>query len=209
MPEGVPLSVVDAEKPVTLKGVTRGEGGKKMAIVEYTATADGEKHHVELHPDSLVSTGGTQRLAIGDRVVVRGTHPCTYVPSGTEGTVLGGHDGVHVVVFDVNTGTDGTSLSDTVRLTQDSVRGSVLQFVSAGTDSSDDDSESSAPSSADTDSDTDDDAGFLDTLRGEVPVEVYEELIQVCSLGELDTLASRVRDVHTVGDALKFLHAPR
>lgn len=211
MPGGAPLSVVDADKPVTLRGVTRGDDGKKMAIVEYTDTTDGEKHHVELRPGSLVSTCNTQRLDIGDRVVVHATHPCAFIPPSTEGTVLASNNGVHVVVFDVKIGSDGTTLPNTVRLTQDGIPGSVLQFVGGATDDSDvsdDDSESSAASSVSSDPEVEDDAGFLDRLRVAVPGDVYEALIQVCSLDELNILSDRAQGVHTVGEALKCLSVP-
>jgi hypothetical protein len=202
MPGRTPLSRVDPSVPPVIASIPQ-DRGRKNVVVEYKDSTDGEVHVVELPPKSLRAQS-EDVLNIGDRVtlVKRGNGVCPSIGSG--GTILGG-SGPYTVTFDMELDPDtGGKLDEVVTITQSHIPRNMLKFEGdAPEDGGDNESSGDEEDSGESD-DYDVDVGgqndyysksvVLTTLKSKLSPSVYENVIMVLNLEELEELADSLNE---------------
>jgi len=227
MPGDVPQSRVDPNHVPRLVAIRRTGRHSKSGTVKYTDTEDGQSHIVELPASNLMGVvqDGTA-FDIGDHVeLIRRGHGV--LPAvGSKGVVLSGGgntENMYTVTFEMtHAPEDGEELSHSVTVTQNCIPDTHLKLLQH--ESLESLSSSSSSSSSDDDDDHDDEASSedddlkigqstrLSQLRHHVPSDVYVQLLQMCSLEELEELSAACMSgepghIKSVKDALQLIYS--
>ena len=137
---------------------------------------------------------------IGDHVVVTGSHDTLFVPTGSEGVIIGGDKGKHVVTFTVRKNKHDIELELPIMLTQEDVPSTCMEFVSIGSAFAPTvsllSSNTNESSSEEEEEEGEEEEDILELLRRTLTPKTYETCIQTFSLEELEEYRTKPMELN-------------